>query len=410
LDIKSFLEQLPAAASSPLALGAYALVVGAWLVVAYLRQKPQREARRILAQYTDDKQRNKALASLLGSAPPEGLSRHEILEWVRLESARSARTQILIAYLATIAAILVIVVSALSRPGEPKKVDVTLHGVGGPSDCPPLPFSTELVVSVDGKPRVRVPVDGCQAEIPAVSGLRRGSGTTVSLDNSGPFQVSAPSTEYDVRSGKWFVPIAMQTSGPRLIVHLFKYGGSSEPPERRVKFDQFSTIIRQKIQDLGQDLASQNQACAYLNGLTVVRSNRELEFNARDTLEYWKKSNSLQILSGLLDQRRGEFFVRSRPFFGELAAGSPAERVELELNIDTDELGKTLDSHSLALLYALACDARRRNLPREVVFIYLARAVSIARELDSSVAGVPRLKQAIRGVFRTMGRPEPAEL
>ncbi len=412
MDIKSFLEQLPAAASSPLALGSYALVLAAWIVVVWLRQKPQREARRILEQYKDDDKRNKALASLLGTAPPEGLARREILEWVKLKSADSTRTYLLIAYLATLAALLIIAVSALFKPGvaSPADVKVTLHGVGGPADCPPLPFSTELVVSVNGKPQARVPVSGCEVEVPATAGLRPGTAATVSLDNSGPFQVAAPAAKYEFGSGKWYVAVGTQANGPRLIVHLFKYGGASELPERRVKFDQFSTIIRQKIQDLGQELASQNEACAYLTGLTVVRSDRELDFSPRDTLEYWKKSNSLQILSGLLDQRGGGFFVRSRPYFGELAAGSPAERVELELNIDAEELGKTLDSHSLALLYALASDARRRNLPSEVVFIYLARAVSIARELDASVAGASGLKRAIRDLFRSMGRPEPLEL
>lgn len=51
MDVTNFLQQLPAAAGSPLALGAYALALAAWITVVYLRHKPQRGAPRVPEQF-----------------------------------------------------------------------------------------------------------------------------------------------------------------------------------------------------------------------------------------------------------------------------------------------------------------------------------------------------------------------
>ena len=82
----AFLQALPTAATSPYAFAAYGLALIAWVLTLWLRYRPQRETNKILERFEDDKTRRDALTSLLGQAPPKGLARNEIMDWVRIQS------------------------------------------------------------------------------------------------------------------------------------------------------------------------------------------------------------------------------------------------------------------------------------------------------------------------------------
>jgi hypothetical protein len=114
---------LKTASTSPLALSAYAMVIAAWLVRTWLLLRPQRKAETILALYTDDKQRLAALRTMFDKDPPPGLPKHELLEWVRVSNNAKNRLFLLIAYVATLAAVVLVVGMAIqlastSRPGD----------------------------------------------------------------------------------------------------------------------------------------------------------------------------------------------------------------------------------------------------------------------------------------------------
>jgi hypothetical protein len=79
MDPSAFLSHLGEVATSPLAYLAYVTVVGAWVVVTYLRYQPKRSAQKILATFGNDAERGAALRSLVGADPPPGLSQNKIL-------------------------------------------------------------------------------------------------------------------------------------------------------------------------------------------------------------------------------------------------------------------------------------------------------------------------------------------
>jgi hypothetical protein len=109
VQMMQFLEYLGDAAGSPLAYVAYVCVIAAWLARAWIVNAPTQRARQILAEFDDDRERATALIDLLGSRPPPGLKRSDIMEWVRVKSAEKARGYIVLAYLATLTAVVVIV-------------------------------------------------------------------------------------------------------------------------------------------------------------------------------------------------------------------------------------------------------------------------------------------------------------
>src|SRR5687767_8440702 len=108
-SMSGFLQALPAAATSPYAFVAYVLALVAWAVSLWIRYRPQRETQKILSRFKDDSSRVDALTKLLGQAPPKGLARSDILEWVRIQSREKTKTYLLVAYLALVFAVIVVV-------------------------------------------------------------------------------------------------------------------------------------------------------------------------------------------------------------------------------------------------------------------------------------------------------------
>src|SRR5262249_47889551 len=98
----AFIQHLADVSSSPLAYLGYALAVGAWVLAAYLRYRPQRKAEEIIKAYKSDKERNIALRTLTGVDPPPNLRQTEALAWVRLKSKERTQTLMLIAYAITV--------------------------------------------------------------------------------------------------------------------------------------------------------------------------------------------------------------------------------------------------------------------------------------------------------------------
>lgn len=114
----NFLAQLAAAAQSTIALVAYLAVVIAWLLKVWVSYRPQRKAKEILALYSSDDERARALAALLGNQPPRGLKKDEILAWVALQAKQQSRVMLIVAYLATLFAVIAIVGMALFFPQQ----------------------------------------------------------------------------------------------------------------------------------------------------------------------------------------------------------------------------------------------------------------------------------------------------
>lgn len=120
--MEEFLMHLGDAAKSTIALVAYVVVIVAWSLRAWLKDQPQRKAEKILAQYGSDAKRTIALKALLGTDPPKGMKKEDILLWVKLQTRYRSRFLLAVAYLSTLVAVVVIVGMALFYPQNTDKV------------------------------------------------------------------------------------------------------------------------------------------------------------------------------------------------------------------------------------------------------------------------------------------------
>lgn len=408
MDIRAFLNALPTAATSPYAYAAYALALAAWVASGWLGAQPQRESQKILQRFKSDRERNEALARLLGQAPPDGLSKKDLLPWVQLQTQAKSKTYLLIAYLATLFALIVIIVVALT--GSARTADQSGRGptvrftAADGAGCLPLPAAARATVSTDNAEAQQAAIDGCQVQFPWAIDWRSGEQAKLSLIDVGPFERSDPDRTYRLGDAEWVVRLRPVANAPRLLIQLFDYAASDA--EQRDRFGQFETIVRNKAQLLA-DRLSRDPKYAYLADLRIVRAKRQLASSPNETLGEWRGTNALLFLSGMLFRRNTDIVVRSQPFFGELALTVPEiSGVQLDLTVDVQEFSQTADSHSLALLYALAMDARRLGYSTDIVSTFLGQAQSVAADLDSSSPGIAQLKSALQSALQQIAQRE----
>ena len=126
--MQQLIDALPTAATSPLALVAYIVVAGVWLTYAYLRFKPLRKAESILQRFDEDKPRIDALRELTGDAPPAGLKRSEIMQWVRSQSQSRLYVLLLVAYISTLVAFLAVFAIAFATESVTAVSDTDVTG------------------------------------------------------------------------------------------------------------------------------------------------------------------------------------------------------------------------------------------------------------------------------------------
>ena len=413
--LQAFLNALPTAATSPYAYAAYVLLLGSWLVSLWLRGQPQRQTEKILAAFRDDAARNAALAKLLGESPPRGLPNDQILEWAQSQTRAKSKTYLLIGYVATLVTIIIIVVVALTLASS---ASPRVEAARGPTlrfaavegaDCLSLPATARVTVAAEGAEPQQAPIVGCEARLEWALDWRAGRPAHVEIDAAGGFERAEPNRTYRLGDSRWVIALRRTQTAPRLLIQLFDYAPSDG--QQRQRFGQFQNIVRNKIQMLAESLAARHPECKYVGDLRVVRIDRQLASSPSEVLAEWRATNALAFFSGLVFQKQADIMVRSQPYFGELAIDVPGmSRVQLDLKVDEQEFSQTTDSHSLALLYALAMDARRLGYSRDVIFTYLAEAVSVARGIDSDVPGIALLKRALRRSLEQMGAPVPEDL
>lgn len=114
--ITDFLSRLGEAATSTIALAAYVVVVLAWSFRVWLRHRLQVKIERILEPFGSDAARNEALGKLLGSSPPLGLPKKDLMQWVTLQARLRSQVLATVAYLSTLTAAIVIIGMALFQP------------------------------------------------------------------------------------------------------------------------------------------------------------------------------------------------------------------------------------------------------------------------------------------------------
>jgi hypothetical protein len=329
---------------------------------------------------------------------------------VKVKAQEKSRGYLLIGIVAMLLTVIVIVVVALTTSGATPTASGPLHlhvrasGQNG-VDCLMLPHGSAVTVTSEAGVSQQVTLSGCDATVDWPLDWRVGQTAQVTLEDAGGFVLDRPASPYKLGNPRWELAVHAAPTTPRLLVQIFNYPG--EGPV----FEQFYAIVSSKIRVLGDAIARDHPDCAYMKDLHAEKAGRDETSGANQTLEEWRSSNALLFLSGLFYRRGPDEFVRSLPYFGELAPqAGELDRLQLDLGIDMNELGQTTDSHSLAVLYALAMDARRIGRPKDVILTFLGQAVSVAQGVDSAVPGVATLKAQLRKAFQDIGVPVPAVL
>jgi len=188
---------------------------------------------------------------------------------------------------------------------------------------------------------------------------------------------------------------------PRTVIHIFKYSRVSDAQAQQ-RFGEFKEILQAKILSLGEELAAQDNALRHLGSLSphfvsdVHGNHLPFRGSPDQLLQRWRQSNALEIFFGRLRQDNGQFSVRSKVFLGELPTDLISQSVQVDLPIRDEQFDTTRDSHSAAILYGLAMDARQRCRPREEVFALLATANELLADLPEGLTGEAELNDAIR--------------
>jgi hypothetical protein len=394
--IAPFLQYLPEAASSPLALVAYFLVVGAWALRTWLYINPTRDARRILAQYKDDAERTIALTKIFNEQLPRGLKGNDaILAWVRNKSLEKTRVLFVVAWLATLVAVLVLVVAVRVAPAQQggREISINFHRGGSADSCPSLPIAAHIrIASASGETlrRTRV-IAGCKSTFVvahSAQGLAK-----LELEDAQPYELTRPAETYQLAAKNWHVDVS-QFVGEHLLLSMFSYAGECKQTQNA--FETFREILRSKAASLRTMFPGTDPRYEYLSRVNVNAVGKTLDLSAAEVRTYWQQTGSLQILSGLCFIRDDAEIMRSQIFSGPLA-GSLPEPFLAELAISPDEFGATRDIHTVAMLYALAQEAGSRKLDRDVVIAYLASARAIIAQSHE-----PAAKQMMRAIDKAL--------
>jgi hypothetical protein len=393
---KLFLDALPTVAKSPYALVAYTLLAAVWALRVWQVGRPQREASKILAQFKDDAGRTKALTQLLGNAPPDGLPHNEVLEWVRIESSGRDRAFVLAAYVATLAAAIVIAVVALVRPpgsGAHRGATATVRLVELSDDsCADLPHGAKLAAAIDGRTMTATIVNGCEALISwrgAADGPRQ---VTFQLQGGGAYQLNEPERSYWLQPN---VPVDVrlargQQKEPRRKILLLPYASQQADGAKQREF--LAAILRSKIDTLAERIMQREPATA-LSRLKLETADQLAAMSTEDRRKRWVSDHLLEISSGILFSKDGRTTARGELYLGELA---DPPSIQLDLALDPEAFGKLNDSHALALVFALAVDAEQAGAPKHVITAYLDEATQLCQQLGATGDdGLRRLKGSV---------------
>jgi hypothetical protein len=183
---------------------------------------------------------------------------------------------------------------------------------------------------------------------------------------------------------------AYADEAPRVQIQMFKYS-SVEKAEQHAEI--FKHVLQTKIYNMVEDLQSRGRYFDYLNSLRIVPQEKNLLFSPAELSNFWKESHALEILSGLVHLKGDTVTVYSQVYLGDLNGSLRKKHIDLEMSIAPGNFRFNNDSHSLITLYALAMDAKRRNLPSDVVASYLSKAHEIAQDLQTALPG--DLKDAV---------------
>ncbi|HEX5793235.1 MAG TPA: hypothetical protein VFY01_08135 [Rheinheimera sp.] len=144
-------------------------------------------------------------------------------------------------------------------------------------------------------------------------------------------------------------------------MHLFQYGLTSTE-QRAALFEDFRYVLEEKMPRLSDELAL-GDALPVLKAIRIVpvtddndklRRPSELIGNLQQRQQYWSEVGALALLTGFVDVQGDVPSIRTTLYWGKLKPPLAQEMIDIELPLSGNYFDTTFDSHSVAILYAIA--------------------------------------------------------
>ena len=197
--LKAALQNIQGASSSPLAFAAYALVIVAWVVIAWRVQRNKQLLESL--EKLPAKDRLSALQQEMGSVPvPPGLTPEQ---WVKVRSLK----YIFSGFALLCLVVVVIIGVSLARAAlfSTFPLTVYVHGQGGPQDIV-LRNSGSVLLDLGGDRRHQpIGAEG-EAYFSEIPSRFRGQEVPIGLE-SNDFELSDPKRTYRLNSDGIYVPV-----------------------------------------------------------------------------------------------------------------------------------------------------------------------------------------------------------
>lgn len=179
-------------------------------------------------------------------------------------------------------------------------------------------------------------------------------------------------------------------AGERSDLHLFQYGRTNTDLLKTAFFD-FRDMLAEKLPKLSAELSRKATipAVSHLKLNPVLNEKGELERpevrvgSLADKRLYWLQTGALSVLTGHVRQQGGIPYVYTTFFWGQLRGPYTDEMITLKLPVTGEAFDSTYDSHSVAILYALAHEIRQDCVKINESIYLLSEAHKHAKAISS---------------------------
>jgi hypothetical protein len=206
------------------------------------------------------------------------------------------------------------------------------------------------------------------------------------------------------------VMLAMQyttayAAKPRTEIALFQYKGVVKGQEAEVKYQNFRGILDNKILNIRSEVlqgrsseeASMVKDLHYL-GEIHISSKEDDKFKKNEDVYKWldNEPEVLFILRGIImSDDNMNYAVYSNLYLRTVADEIPSRMLSLNMPIKSVEIANTKDSHTIAILYALAMDAKKNGMANNRISLLLRPAFNKLADIKRRKGKLPNELQIL---------------
>lgn len=147
----------------------------------------------------------------------------------------------------------------------------------------------------------------------------------------------------------------------RAELYLFQYG-LTNTEQRAALFEDFRYVLEEKMPRLSDELALGDKlpvlkairVVPVLDNNNQLRRPADLIGNQQQRHKYWQDVGALALLTGVVTLQGATPSIHTTLYWGQLKPPLQQEMIDIELPLTGNYYDTTFDSHSVAILYAIA--------------------------------------------------------